>query len=146
MSQADALGVLNELLAILHRSLPMYLHEAQPWHNRAQDRAANVLQGIVSALQASAQQIAGLILDRGGQPYAGVYPQEFRDANWHFVSLQFLLRPLLEHQTCDVSRIETCVAQLAGDREAHAIAEEALGSARAHLELLEDLVNSKAGS
>ena len=73
-------------------------------------------------------------------------PQEFSDANWHFVSLQFLLRPLLEHQASDVSRIENCVAQLAGDREAREIAEEALGSARAHLELLEGLVNSETGS
>ncbi len=146
MSQADALGVLNELLAMVYRSLPMYLHDAQPWHSRAQDQAANVLQRIVNAQQETAMQIAGLILDRGGQPHAGVYPTEFSSANWHFVSLQFLLRPLLEHQARDVARIENCVAQLAGDREAREIAEEALGSARAHLELLEGLVNSETGS
>ena len=31
MTNADTLTVMNRLLAILYRSLPLYLHDAQPW-------------------------------------------------------------------------------------------------------------------
>ena len=31
MSQAETLSVMNRLLAILYRSLPLYLDDAQPW-------------------------------------------------------------------------------------------------------------------
>jgi hypothetical protein len=142
MSAADTLSVMNELLRILYRSLPVYLHDAQPWHDGKNERAANVVAGIAQAQQELAQRVADFILVGGGQPEPGVYPVEFSTANWHFVALQFLLRPLAAHQAQDVRRIEACVARLAHDREARALAEEALGLAKGHLEVLQELAVS----
>jgi hypothetical protein len=139
MSAAETLNVLNDLLAIVYRSLPMYLHDAQPWHARGKGRAADVLSGIVADQRSMAQRIANFILDRGGEPEAGVYPEEFSTANWHFVALDFLLQPLVDHQRRDVDRIALRVSRLSADREARALAEEVLGLAKGHLELLEEL-------
>jgi hypothetical protein len=138
---ADTLSVLNELLAMLYRSLPIYLHDAQPWHDRKCERAAQVVADIAAAQKELALRIARFILDSGGEPEPGVYPVEFSTANWHFVALDYLLRPLVEHQSQLVRRIESCVARLSADRPARALAEEALGLAKGHLEVLQELVS-----
>ena len=140
MSQAETLSVMNRLLAILYRSLPLYLHDAQPWQSKHDDRAAAVLALIVEEQRRLASRVAEFVLDHGGQPDPGDYPLEFSDANWHFVGLDYLLHPLIEHQRIDVERIARCVAELHDDRPARVLAEEALGAAKAHLESLEELV------
>jgi hypothetical protein len=139
MTPEVSLDVMNRLLAILYRSLPMYLHDAQPWEGKGDERAAAVLSLIVEEQRKLAERVAEYILDHGGQPDPGDYPVEFSDANWHFVSLDYLLRPLVEHQRVDVERIARCVAELHDDRAARVLAEETLGAAKAHLESLEEL-------
>jgi hypothetical protein len=141
MTQAGTLTVMNRLLAILYRSLPMYLHDAQPWQGKGDERAAGVLALIVEGQRKLAGQVAEWILDHGGQPDPGDYPLEFSDANWHFVGLHYLLGPLIEHQQADIERIARCVADLQHDRAARVLAEEALGEAKAHLESLEELAD-----
>lgn len=140
MSPTDAVNVLNRLLAIVYRSLPMFLHDAQPWHSQRDERANQVLGLIIDEQWKLSQRIAQAVLDRGAQPEPGDYPLEFSDANWHFVGLDFLLWPLVEHQRVDVERIARCVGELQHDRAAKALAEEALGAAKAHLESLEELL------
>ena len=143
MSQTDTLTVMNTLLAILYRSLPQYVHDAQPWQSKRDEGAARVLALIVEGQRKLAAEVAEWILDHGGQPDPGDYPLEFSDANWHFVGLDYLLRPLIEHQQADVERIARCVAELQDDRSARVLAEEALGEAKAHLESLEELVEGQ---
>jgi len=143
MSQVDSLSVMNRLLAILYRSLPMYLHDAQPWRGKKDERAASVLDLICQEQGSLANRVAQYILDHGGQPEPGDYPRAFSDANWHFVGLHYLIRPLIEHQQADVERIARCVADLHTDRAARVLAEEALGAAKAHLEMLEELAGSE---
>jgi hypothetical protein len=142
MTQAETLTVMNRLLAILYRSLPLYLHDAQPWQGKGDERAASVLALIVEEQRSLAGRVAEWILDHGGQPDPGDYPLEFSDANWHFVGLDYLLHPLIEHQQVDIERIARCVAELQGDRTARVLAEEALGAAKAHLESLEELAGA----
>lgn len=141
MSQAETLSVMNRLLAILYRALPLYLHDAQPWRGKNQhdERAAKALALIVDEQRGLSQRVADFILENGGEPSPGAYPLEFSDANWHFVGLEYLLQPLIEHQQMDIERIARCVADLHDDRTARVLAEEALGVARAHLETLEEL-------
>jgi hypothetical protein len=139
MTPEVSIDVMNRLLAILYRSLPMYLHDAQPWQGKGDERAANVLALIVEEQRKEAERVAEFILDHGGRPDPGDYPLEFSDANWHFVGLDYLLRPLIEHQRIDVERIARCVADLHDNRSARVLAEEALGAAKAHLDLLEEL-------
>jgi hypothetical protein len=142
MTQAETLTIMNRLLAILYRSLPIYLHDAQPWQGKGDERAANVLALIVAEQRSLASRVAEWILDHGGEPEPGDYPLAFSDANWHFVGLAYLLRPLIEHQQIDIERIARCVAELHADRTARVLAEEALGVAKAHLESLEELAGA----
>jgi hypothetical protein len=146
MSNADTLSVMNTLLAIVYRSLPMYAHDAQPWRGKGDERAATVLALIVEEQRRLAGRVAEYILDHDGRPDAGDYPLEFSDANWHFVGLEYLLGPLIEHQQIDIERIARCVAELHNDRGARVLAEEALGAAKAHLESLEELVAGPPGT
>ena len=68
---------------------------------------------------------------------------EFTDT--HDLSLDYLLGKLAFYQKQDIAAIEQCVPDLAGDPQGRALAEEALGTARGHLESLEELLAANAG-
>jgi hypothetical protein len=67
---------------------------------------------------------------------------EFTDS--HFLSMDYLLTEMLRHQRRDVASIQRIAAQLADHPRARELAEETLGSERAHLESLEALVGQLA--
>lgn len=146
MSQLGNHDVLNRLYAILHRSLPMYLTYATPWTYRGEEPATEALHHIVEDQQQLANRIAEHILEHYGPVDGGDYPLDFPDTN--DLAFDFLVSKLVACQKRDLAAIERCVSQLMGDHEARALAEEALGSARAHLETLEELDAevSKAGA
>jgi hypothetical protein len=133
---------LNRLLTTLHRSLPMYLTYACPWTHRGDERAVTALKSIVENQKELAGRVAQFILSRHETIEMGEYPIEFLDT--HDLSLDYLLTRLVEFQKRDVAAIERCVAELQKDRQAAALAEEALGAARGHLETLEELVGQAA--
>ena len=137
MNDAHSIEVLNRLLAIQYRSLPMYLIDARP-ESGAGERAAAVLAAIVTAQQNLTGRIAELILDRRGSIEPGEYPMEF--TNTHLVALDFLVTEIIHYQRQDVRAIERCSLELADDPAGRALAEESLGTARAHLEMLEELL------
>lgn len=128
--------VLNRLLTVLYRSLPTYLTYAAPWTHRGDDPALATLENIVADQRQLAARIAQYILDHHGPIETGEYPIEFLDV--HDLSLDFLLTKLVEYQKKDVATLEQCVQALQGDRHAAVLAEEALGSARGHLETLQE--------
>ncbi|HVA50186.1 MAG TPA: hypothetical protein VNH11_27725 [Pirellulales bacterium] len=134
--------LLSELLAIEYRSFPMYLTDACPWTHHGDERATETLQNIVADQKAMVQRTGEFIMDAGGRVDMGEYPMEFTDT--HFLSLDFLLKELLRYQRQDVSAIERIVRQLADERAARELAEETLGSERAHLEAIEALVSQPA--
>jgi hypothetical protein len=146
MSAQGNHDVLNRLYAILYRSLPMYLTYAVPWTHRGDERATEALQRIVEDQQQLANRIAEHILEHYGPIDSGEYPLDFPDTN--DLAFDFLIGKLVNCQKRDVAAVERCVSQLMGDHDARALAEEALGSARAHLETLEELAGevSKAGA
>jgi hypothetical protein len=134
--------LLNQLLAIEYRSLPMYLADACPWTHHGDEKASETLSNIVADQKAMAQRIGEFILDSGSRVETGEYPMEFTDM--HFLSLDFLLKELLRYQRGDVAAIVRIVSQLSDDRTARELAEETLGMQRAHLEALEALVSQPA--
>jgi ferritin-like protein len=136
--------VLNRLLTVLHRSLPMYLTYASPWTQRGDEQALATLRHIVEDQKQLANRVAQYILQNHGPIEIGEYPIEFLDT--HDLSLDFLLTKLVEYQKKDIAALERCVAQLQSDRQAAALAEEALGAARGHLESLQDLADRLAKS
>jgi hypothetical protein len=133
-----SIDVLNRLVAILSRSLPMYLSDARPWTQSADDQAAQTLKRIVDDQRRDINRLAELILDRYGRVDTGHWPMEYTDLN--LLSLDYLLRELARQQQQTIAQIEGCVALLSQDRPARELAEEILGSEKAHLEALQELV------
>jgi hypothetical protein len=140
MSQHGTYQALNRLLTILYRSLPMYLTDACPWTRQSDDKAVAVLKHIVEDQKQLAGRIAQAVLRRGPIDM-GEYPVDFPDTN--DLSLDYLLTKLVECQKGDIAAIERCVTDLKSDRQAGALAEEALGAARGHLESLEELAGQR---
>lgn len=135
-----AIDLLNELLSIEYRSLPMYLTYASPWKHTGDERAAEVLSHIVADQQQMASRLAEEILARGGAPDVGDFPMVFTDM--HDLSLDYLLKDLASWQQRDVARVEQIVSRLERDRAARELAQEVLGAERAHLEALQELVST----
>ena len=84
-------------------------------------------------------RLGELIDARNGRVDRGSFPMEYTDMN--MLSLDFLVQEMIRCQKRDIADIERIVAELGADREARELAEEVLGSERAHLEALEELVN-----
>jgi hypothetical protein len=141
MNKLGTHQALNRLLTILYRSLPMYLTYACPWTHRGDEQAVAVLRNIVEDQKQLANRIAQYIL-RIGPIETGEYPSDYLDM--HDLSLDYLITKLVEHQQRDVAALEQCVAELSRERPAAALAEEALGAARGHLEALEELAGRLA--
>ena len=142
MVKIDALPLLNRLFAIEYRSLAMYLSDACPWTRNGDEKAAAALANILADQRAMAVRIAELVDSRGANVSYGSFPMEYTDLN--LLSLDFLLREMVAGQHRDIAEIEHIVAALAGDAEARDLASEILGAERAHLEMLEELVNQPA--
>ncbi len=144
MSNPETLRQLNRLLTIEFRSLPMYLHDADPWASSSEDVTSDTLANIIADQMQMSQRIAGYIQELDEAPTPGEFPMEFTDL--HFLSLDYLRNELLRHQQIAISELEECVAALADDRDARQLAEEALGMERAHLEALEQAAAQPAAA
>ena len=141
----DSIATLNRVLATLYRSLPMYLStSASPFARAADHKAVETLDHIVADQKDLCRRVGEFILDRNGVIELGEYPMDFTDT--HFLSIEFLVHRLIEQQAQDIVDLEECVAWLANDRDARDLAEEALGSAKAHFESLEELANAPAAA
>jgi hypothetical protein len=137
MPSPDTNEILTRLLAIHYRSLPMYLSFAPPWRAYGQEEAGKVMQRIVDNQKRMVDRFGQMILDNGGTVSYGEFPMRF--TAYHDVSFDFLLRVLIERQQREVVLIEKYADMLAGSPLAHALAQEALGESKAHLDMLVDL-------
>lgn len=142
MSTADTVTLLNQVLTIEYRSMPMYLHDADPWARSSDESARETLANIIADQLQMSQKVAAFLQDMGEAATPGEFPMEFTDL--HFLSLDFLLHELLGYQKAAIAGLETCVAGLAHDREAQDLAAEALGMERAHLEAIEQIAAQPA--
>ena len=137
MNAVNPIDVLNRLLVVHHRSLPMYLSYASPTWVRGDDRAREVLQTIAADHQQIVDRLGEMIVDSDGAVQFGGFPTRF--TAYHDLSFDFLLNKLIEHQQRDVATIEESVAQLASAPLAQSLAQEASEMAKRHLGLLEEL-------
>ena len=134
--------LLNRLLALLCRSLPAYLADARPWTGIGAPRdpdAARPAGGRPAAIRPPRRRG-----DRatGGRPNPGHFPTEFTAKN--DLALDFLFREVVAHQEHDVAMIERCAAELETAPPLHALAEEILGNARGHFDVLLDKLKDEA--
>ncbi len=132
----DTIQILNRLVPIHSRSLPMYLSNTRPWTTRRDGAARQTLSQIASDQKATVDRLAETILDYGGIVELGAYPMRF--TSMHDLSMEYLLGELIRRQREDIAAIDQCVRQLGHDTLAKSLAEEALREAKGHLEALEE--------
>ena len=138
MNSASTNDILNRLSVLHNRSLAMYLSYAAPWtEGQSEKAAAETLAQIVEDQKNTVDRLGEMILENDGAVIPGQFPLAF--ASLHFLSFDFLVQKLIEHQRRDIAVIEDCVGQLNSPPLARAVAEEALGAARSHLDLLLEL-------
>lgn len=138
----SSLDALNRLLAIQYRSLPQYLLWACPYRRAEDDRAWSVIQHVVEDQQALSARVVELIEDRQARVDYGDFPLTFTGT--HDLSLDYLVRRLIEWQQGTVQAIEQVVAKLGRDPVGQSLAEECLGAAKGHLENLRELLTPAA--
>lgn len=134
-----ATAVLNRLLRVLSRSLPMYLREAKPWTTEEEQPIQAALGRLAADQQALAGRVAQAILARGGQPEPGPFPTAFASDN--DLDLAFILQRVIELGNRDLAVLERCVADLGDVPGLRTLAEEILGNAQGHLDILQDLAS-----
>lgn len=140
MTSLDTNLVLNRLLAIHARSLPMYLVDASPWRQPGSSPAAKTLALIADDHRRVVDQIANLILENGGEVDTGDFPIHF--TRFNDLSMDYLVQEVLRRQVQDIVQIERCIEDLALAPHAKAVAQEAHGAALGHLDSLKELTSS----
>ena|SRR5687768_7621541 len=143
MSPPSTIEVLNRLLVLHERSLPMYLSYAAPDRMRAQPEATAVLGQIVEDQKRTIDRLATIVLDSGGMIDSGEFPMAF--TGLHDLSLEYLLKLMVERQKKLVAACENLANLLAAAPYAQAAAREALGEAKGHLQNLDELKAKIAG-
>ena len=133
----QTINVLNHLLAIHNRSLPVYLRSARPYAGRNGEEGLELLDAIADAHFAMVDRIGSMIIEMQGVVRYGEFPHRFADL--HDLSLDYMLNQLVQLQQLDIQRIAKCVEWLDDAPRAKALAQEALGEAKAHLESLQEL-------
>jgi hypothetical protein len=148
MNSAHPIDVLNRLYALHNMSLAMYLRFATPWVRdpaalNGQADSLDVLRRIAQDQTALRDRCGELILESDGVVRRGTFPLSF--TSLHDLSFDFLLGKLIVDQKRLIGEFERCSAQLEYEPLAKALAEESIGFARGHLDMLEDLKNPKIG-
>ncbi|MBW8885630.1 MAG: hypothetical protein JF612_12845 [Planctomycetia bacterium] len=96
MSPPSTTQILNRLLVLHMRSLPMYLSYAPPYELARHVQAKAVLDQIVEDQKRTVDRLGTLILDSGGTIDYGEFPMSF--TSLHDLSLSYLLKLLVERK------------------------------------------------
>jgi hypothetical protein len=137
MNRTEPIDVLNQLLRLLFRSLPVYLRETQFWARGGDAPALAALHTIAADRKRFAERLAEAIDKRGGVADAGRFPVAFTGLN--DVSLEYLLECVGREQQEEIPALQRHLMELEGDPEAHALAAEVLANACKHREMIEGL-------
>ena len=141
MNATETIPVLNRLLGLLCRSLPAYLADVKTLGHPEGEKVRTALNRLVADQRMYAQRVADVIAHCGGQPNPGRFPTEFMAKN--DLSLDFLLQEIVACQDRDVISIGQCVGRLEGESTLHALAEEILGNAKGHLDILLEMMKEE---
>jgi hypothetical protein len=139
MMTIDAVRQLNRLLAIHCRSFVQYLRWSKPHVPPGHEEELETLAAIAADQDAMAERISRLIVDAGALPRSGEFPMEFTDL--HDLDIDFLIAAAVRYQEHDLATIQQIVDALSAAPAARAIAEEALGRSKGHLDLLRELLH-----
>jgi hypothetical protein len=140
--KADTVYWLNRLLAIHCKSFAQYLRWARPHVPAGRGEELEAVEAIALDQDVMAERISRMIVDGDALPRTGEFPMEFTDL--HDLNIDYLIRAAVRYQEQDVAAIEQLVDRLHMAPSARAIAEEALGMGKGHLDTLRELTRSSA--
>jgi hypothetical protein len=140
MNAMEAIPVLNRLLGLLCRSLPAYLADVKTLGHPEGERVRTALNRLAADQRMYAQRVADTITLHGGRPNPGQFPSEYAAKN--DLSIEFLLREIIAGQEQELVSIAQCASQLESESALHALAEEILGNAKGHLDILVELAKA----
>lgn len=132
---ADPTDVLNRLLRMLHRSLPMYLAETGACEVWADRSLAMAVTNIAADQRQLSQRLIEAVHHDGGRPTLGSFPMRFTDL--HDLSSDFLRQEVLHEQSDEEECLRQCVASLPDETPQRALAEEILGNLQGHRAVLQ---------
>jgi hypothetical protein len=137
--KADTIYWLNRLLAIHCKSFPQYMRWSRPHVPAGRGEELESVEAIAIDQDAMGDRISRMIIDGHALPRSGEFPMEFTDL--HDLDVDYCLRLAVKYQEQDVAAIQGLVERLQTAPSAKAIAEEALGMAKGHLDTLRELTN-----
>ncbi len=141
MNESSNLETLNELLQTLGRSLAAYLAQARPWTPCQGEKLCEAVTRLAADQKRYIARLEQAIVELGGRPDPGRFPAEFAAKN--DLSLEYLRQELLRRQEEDIAAIKQCAEQLEGDASLHSLAEEILGNAKGHRDILKEMMNDE---
>lgn len=136
--------ILNRVLIVHNRSLPMYLHDALPWMRHGEHGALETLRQIVRDQKQVVERIGSMILDNNGVFEQGEYPLPF--TGYHDVAFDWVLNLMIERQQKTITYLQQCADQLSLAPMSKAVVEETVGMAKGHLEMLQELKTPANGT
>lgn len=142
MTQALLYPLLTQLLAIVSKSFPQYLRYSRPYVPPGSENIMATLHAVASDQDVLADRISQLIIDVGAPLRTGEFPMEYTDT--HDLGIDYQLTSAIDYQQQDIDTLQHLVGQLQAFPAAKALAEEALGMAKGHLEALQELVDQPA--
>jgi len=126
---------------MLHgKSLPVYLSYARPYQLRGDEAAAEALNSISQAQQEMADRLAALVVEEDGVVINGDFPIYF--TGLHDLSYDYLVKEMITLQKREIASIEAAANDLRLAPMARALADEALGEAKGHLDVLVELTGN----
>jgi hypothetical protein len=141
LNASQTCSSLNRLSVAHSRSLTVYLQYAPPWLEKGHEEVMTVLEQIVRDQEATVDRIGTMIQSAGEDVDPGKFPISF--TGLHDLSIEYLVSLMIEGQREIISISEQAVSELAADAMAQAVAQEAVGTAKAHLDSLLEIADSE---
>lgn len=130
--------VLNRLLAIAGRSFPQYLRYSRPYVPQGKEAIKEAFDRIAKDQDILTERISQQLMDAHAPLRTGEFPMEYTDT--HDLGIDYQLRAAIEYQEQDIASISALVDELQLQPAAKALAEEALGMSKGHLDTLRELL------
>lgn len=137
MAKVTVNELLNRVMVMHGRSLPMYLAYAAPFVSQGDEAASEVLAQIVRDQKYLVEKFGDFLIDHDHAVGHGHWDMNF--TSLHDVSLQYLLTEVVRRQKQLISDLTKYAEKLASFPAPKALVQEALGMAKGHLESLEEL-------
>jgi hypothetical protein len=143
MSSPETIDLLNRMHTILYRSLPIYASYARPWSDATREESLHTLDRIVEHQKKMCDRLCTMVLELGGAIEYGHFPMSFTAL--HDVSFDHIVKIMLERQHKEVVAFSRIADALRLAPVAQALALEAVGESKAHLDMLQELKAVPAG-